>query len=95
MWWAEWWVWAAFGLGLVILEIMAPGYVFLGFGIGAGVMGLAFWIGVPVATAFVGSWAWTAAGFAIVSLIAWITLRSILGVTKSQVKTFDEDINDN
>ena len=34
---SEWWIWGAAAMGLVILEILVPGYVFLGFGIGAGV----------------------------------------------------------
>ena len=46
--WSEWWVWAAFALVLVILEILVPAYLFLGFGIGAGVMGLILWIGNAV-----------------------------------------------
>ena len=94
MWWSEWWVWAAFALVLVILEILVPAYLFLGFGIGAGVTGLILWIGGPLAAIFTGSWAWTVAGFAVVSLVAWVLLRSVLGVTRSQVKTFDDDINE-
>ena len=33
--------------------------------------------------------------FAVMSLIAWLALRRILGVRQGQVKTFDSDINDN
>ena len=33
--------------------------------------------------------------YAVMSLIAWLLLRRFLGVTRGQVKTFDEDINDN
>ncbi len=35
-----WWFWVAFGLVLVILETVLPGFVLLGFGIGAVVVGL-------------------------------------------------------
>ncbi len=94
MWWSEWWVWGGFALGLVIVEVLLPSYIFLGFGIGAGVMSLLLWIGGPIAALFTGSWPVTAAGFAVVSLIAWVLLRSVLGVTKTQVKTFEDDIND-
>ncbi|WP_439118076.1 NfeD family protein, partial [Nereida ignava] len=30
-----WWAWAAFALVLAILEVLAPGFVLLGFAIGA------------------------------------------------------------
>ena len=94
MWWTEWWIWGAAAMVLVILEVLLPSYLFLGFGIGAGVMGLGLWVGGPLSGFFNGSFAWTMAAFAVVSLISWITLRLALGVTKTQVKTFDEDIND-
>jgi membrane protein implicated in regulation of membrane protease activity len=95
MWWAAWWLWGAFALALVILEILVPAYVFLGFGVGAGVIAAILWIGGPAAALLSGSWAAMLAGFAVISLAAWVALRRLLGITRSQVKTFDEDINDN
>ena len=92
--WSEWWVWAAFAFALVILEVLAPSYIFLGFGIGAGMMAGLFALGGPLGEFFAGSWAWTLAGFAVTSLVAWIALRAVLGVRRNQVKTFSEDIND-
>ena len=32
--------------------------------------------------------------FAVMSLIAWLALRRLVGVQRGQVKTFDSDIND-
>jgi hypothetical protein len=32
--------------------------------------------------------------FAILSVIAWLALRRLLGVRKGQLKTFEHDIND-
>lgn len=93
--WTAWWVWAALAIALVILEVLLPTYVFLGFGIGAAVMALILWVGGPLGGFFAASWAWTLVGFALVSLAGWIGLRAVLGVTKTQVKTFDEDINEN
>lgn len=33
--WSVWWAWIGGAIALVILEILAPGYIFLGFAIGA------------------------------------------------------------
>ena len=90
----QWWVWAIAGLALAILEMLLPSYLFLGFGIGAGIVALvllnasingAAALGVPALILL----------FAICSLIAWYALRRIFGLRKGQVKTWDRDINDN
>ena len=36
-----WWAWVAFGIVLMLLELMMPSYLFLGFGFGAIVTGIA------------------------------------------------------
>ncbi|MBN2905293.1 MAG: hypothetical protein JXJ18_01135 [Rhodobacteraceae bacterium] len=84
-----WWVWLAGAAVLAILEILAPAFVFLGFAIGAAVVGAALWLGLSV------GWPWLVMGFAVVSLIAWLGLRAALGVRKGQVKIWDRDINEN
>ena len=33
--WQEWWVWGVAGVVLAILEVMIPGFILLGFAIGA------------------------------------------------------------
>ena len=35
-----WWIWLAAALVLAILEVLAPGFIFLGFAIGAAFMAL-------------------------------------------------------
>lgn len=88
--WQVWWLWVAGGIVLAILEVLAPGYIFLGFAIGAVAAGLALLIGwVP------GSLAVLVLAFAIVSLIAWISLRRFLPGSRGSVKVWDTDINDN
>lgn len=91
--WDVWWVWAAAALILGIVEVLVPGFVFLGFAIGAGVVALLLLIGGPGAIAITGSLPMLLVIFAVVSIIAWIVLRKAVGVQKTQVKTFDHDIN--
>ncbi|MGR3635672.1 MAG: NfeD family protein [Shimia sp.] len=84
-----WWAWLAAALIMAILEVLAPGFVFLGFAIGAAVMGLmllgpAQLMSIPMILLI----------FAALSLIAWLILRRAFALPSGQVKTFDHDIND-
>ncbi len=92
--WSEWWVWMSAAVALGILEVIVPGYVFIGFGVGAAVTGLIFLVGGPLAAWLAGSWTMTALVFAVASLVSWIAVRLVLGVRKGQVTTFDRDINE-
>lgn len=83
-----WWVWMAVAVALLALEIVAPAFVFLGFSIGAGVVGLWLLVGYTV------GWHWLVLVFALVSLLAWVALRQMLGVRKGQIKHWDRDINE-
>lgn len=84
-----WWFWLAAALVLAILEVLAPGFIFLGFAIGAALVGIALLgpmqvLSVPMILLI----------FAALSLIAWLVLRRIFALPQGQVKTFDHDIND-
>jgi membrane protein implicated in regulation of membrane protease activity len=84
-----WWVWLAAALVLAILEVLAPGFIFLGFAIGAAVVGVALLgplqlLSVPMLLLV----------FAALSLVAWLVLRRVFALPKGQVKTFNHDIND-
>lgn len=86
---ATWWVWLAAALVLVIAEVLVPGFVFLGFAIGAALVGLAM----------LGPLAWLSPAlivliFAALSLAAWLVLRRLFALPRGQVKRFDRDIND-
>jgi membrane protein implicated in regulation of membrane protease activity len=84
-----WWVWLSVALALALVEIVLPGFIFLGFAIGAAalavivaVIGMPF--GAPVAVAL----------FAGLSLIAWIALRVIFRNQRSGARIIRHDIND-
>ncbi len=84
-----WWVWMAGALLLGILEVLVPGFVFLGFAIAAAIVGLML-LG-PMAFL---SPALLILVFAGISLAAWLILRHFFALPSGQVKTFDHDIND-
>jgi inner membrane protein len=88
--WTTWWVWIVAGFALGVLEVIVPGYIFLGFAIGAVITGALIGINVlgsslPVAILV----------FAVASLAAWLGLRRMLGRHEGQVKLWDKDVNDN
>lgn len=88
--WQEWWVWVVVGVTLAVAEVMLPGFILLGFAIGAALVGLLLLIGVLGSNLFA-----LILVFAIASLVAWIALRRLVGIRKGQVKTWDRDINEN
>ena len=89
--WSLWWVWMVGALLLAILEVIAPAQIFLGFAAGAAGVGLALLIGIP---GLAGSLPMMLLVFAVLSLVAWLLLRPLLGVRKGQVKHFEHDINE-
>jgi membrane protein implicated in regulation of membrane protease activity len=90
----EWWIWASAALVLAVAEVILPGFVLLGFAIGAGVVALILLVGGPLAVWLAGSLPVLLLVFAVVSLVAWLSLRRWLGVYKNQVRNFDHDINE-
>lgn len=87
--WNIWWVWIVAGFALGVLEILAPGYIFLGFAMGALLTGVLLGFGV-----LGGSLPMLLMVFAVLSLITWLVLRRIVGVNKTQAKIWHKDIND-
>ncbi len=91
MMWAIWWVWIIAALALATLEVVAPAQIFLGFAVGALGVGAGLLVGVPgLAT----SLPLTSLVFAVLSLIAWIGVRRMVGVRDGQVKVWEKDINE-
>jgi membrane protein implicated in regulation of membrane protease activity len=87
--WTLWWVWGLGAVVLLVLEVFAPGFLFLGFGAGAAFV--AVLLALDIAS---GNPAVLALIFAVVSMAAWFAMRRIFGVRKGQVKVWDRDIND-
>jgi membrane protein implicated in regulation of membrane protease activity len=88
--WQEWWVWMVAGAVLGILEVLIPGFILLGFAIGAALTGFLILIGV-----LGGSLGMLLLVFGVASLVAWLALHRLVGVRRGQVKVWDRDINDN
>ena len=88
--WMLWWVWIVAGFSLGVLEVLVPGFIFLGFAIGAVLTGVL--VGMGILGASVPALVLV---FAVMSVLAWLALRSTMGVRQGQVKMWDKDINDN
>jgi|JI10StandDraft_1071094.scaffolds.fasta_scaffold124181_5 membrane protein implicated in regulation of membrane protease activity len=83
-----WWAWVILGFVLGILEVALPGFIFLGFAVGAILTGVIVGLGITAgATALL-------LIFAVTSVVSWIVLRRLVGVRQGQVKVWDRDIND-
>jgi len=92
--WREWWVWAVGGLVLGIVEVVLPGYIFLGFAVGAVAVGLLLLIGGAFGLSFA-TIAPLLLLFALASLIGWYVVRRTFGPREGQVKIWEKDVNDN
>jgi membrane protein implicated in regulation of membrane protease activity len=84
-----WWVWISISLALGVVELLAPGFIFLGFAIGglvmAGIVAVFTFSNVPALLAL----------FAILALIAWIALRAAFKHQSSGARIVTHDINEN
>ena len=87
--WAVWWVWVVAGFALGVVEVLVPGFIFLGFAIGAVITGVLVGVGLLGANVAV-----LVLAFALASLAAWFGLRKMFGVKGGEVKLWDKDINE-
>lgn len=86
--WHVWWAWVAFGIVLAIIEVLVPGFIFLGFAFGALAVGLVLVLDLVLALP------WLLVIFALVSLLSWVILRAVFGIRRGQVKIIEHDINE-
>jgi membrane protein implicated in regulation of membrane protease activity len=77
------------GFALGVLEVLAPGFIFLGFAIGAVVTGLVVALGITA------SFPLLLLVFAVLSFVGWLILKRFFGRVEGQVKLWDRDVNDN
>ena len=85
--WSLWWVWLGAALALAILELLAPGYIFLGIALGAAIMAGVVSVFPALAVSAL------LAVFAVLSLISWLALRRIFRAPDDQTRVIHEDIN--
>jgi membrane protein implicated in regulation of membrane protease activity len=77
-------------LVLATAEVILPGFIFLGFAMGAFVMGALLLIGLTGLSMPI-----TLVVFALLSLGSYLGLRYFFGLKTGQVTIWDRDINDN
>lgn len=84
-----WWVWVVVAVGLGVLEVLLPSFIFLGFAIAAIIMavivGISGGMGPALAILI----------FAVLALVAWLLLRAKFGTSEQDVKVWRDDINKN
>lgn len=92
---STWWLWALAAVVLAILEVVAPTYILLGFAIGAGFVAVGLMTGIlggVIASGY--GLAWLTVIFAVLSLLAWLSLRAAFGKPGGSAQTFEKDVND-
>lgn len=84
------WIWVVVALLLAALELVLPGWFFLGAAIGVGLMGLALLVGL-----WTGGLPLALVVAALLTGVAWLALRRIFGTSRGEVRRWTRDINDN
>lgn len=81
----EYWHWFLLAVALIILEVFAPGVIFLWMGIAAGIVGIIAWLVPNMA------WEWQFIAFAILSVLSVAVGRSYL--TRNPIQTDQPKLN--
>ncbi|MDB6178784.1 hypothetical protein PAF17_14900 [Paracoccus sp. Z330] len=87
--WLNGWLWIIAALVLAGLELLVPGWAFLGIALAVAAMGLLLLSGIWTAGLPI-----TLVVTAMISGLVWLALRRVAGVRKGQVRIWDRDIND-
>ncbi|AUH33552.1 hypothetical protein [Paracoccus tegillarcae] len=87
--WDNGWIWLIAALLLALLELLLPGWIFMGIALATAIMGVVIladlWsAGLPLALVVT----------ALLSGVIWLILRRAVGVREGQVRIWDRDIND-
>ena len=87
---ASGWVWLIAAFVLAIAETVLPGFILLGFAIGAAITAVALFLGL-----LGGSIGWILLVFAVGSAIGWVALRKLFTLPGQKPKIWRRDINEN
>jgi membrane protein implicated in regulation of membrane protease activity len=88
--WQSGWFWAILGIALGIAETLLPGFILLGFGIGALLTAVGLWIGLIGGSLPVVLLVW-----AVASAFGWFALKKLFTRPEDRPKIWKKDINDN
>lgn len=83
-----WWVWLALAVCFGVLEVLLPVFAFLGFAAGATATGLVLLLGAEPGVG------WTLLLFAVLSALAFLALRLLLGRAGGSARVVERDVND-
>ena len=88
--WANGWFWIIAALVLAALELVLPGWFFLGFALAVLLMGVVLLVGLwpaglPLALV----------ATAVLTWLIWLALRRAFGRNRGEVRIWTRDINDN
>jgi membrane protein implicated in regulation of membrane protease activity len=83
-----WWFWLSAAVVLGIVEVLVPAFIFLGFAVGAAVVGVLLALGVTMTPA------WSLVVFAVMSLVGYAAVRMALGRARGEVRVIEKDINE-
>ncbi len=87
-----WWAWLGLALVLATIEVLVPGFIFLGIALGAALVALLQLV-LPGIFASLSLNALSTL-FGGLSLISWIALRKLFQRQTTEAKTFTQDVND-
>ena len=87
--WLNGWVWMIAALVLAGIELVAPGWAFMGIALATGAMGLLLLTGIWSAGLPL-----TLVVTALLSAVMWFLLRRWFKTSRGEVRIWDRDIND-
>jgi membrane protein implicated in regulation of membrane protease activity len=92
--WRAWWAWGLAAALFGILELLVPGYIFLGLSAAAAILAGLFLIGNPIAGLLPAGLPGLLLVFAVLSVLSWLGLRRAFRLPKGQIQVFRDDINE-
>jgi membrane protein implicated in regulation of membrane protease activity len=85
--------WLAIAFAMGVVELVMPGYLFLGFATGAVVVAAALFLGLEGWFTGAAGLAYLVAAYAAISLVSWFVLRRVLKAGPN-LRKVDRDINE-